>query len=161
VTVVLLPGDHYTLPYSTCDWQLDDRDLKEKYFPATADEFVAFVAAQTYDELDGSLTRAFSDPESITVDGSHGQRIVNAVREYPAADPNACDEQRFCTVKDRDDWECLLEHPEPGTLDTLWVVDAPRSVRNYYLVVASTGAPSTELRAEMNAIVDSMTFVRE
>jgi len=161
VTVVVVPGDHYTLPYSTCDWQLDDPDVREKYFPNTADEFVAFVAGQTYDQLGGSLTREFTAPEDITIDGSHGQRIVSAVREYPDSDPAACDEQRFCTVQDRDGWGCLLSHPEPGALDTLWVIDPPDTASIYYLVVASTGSPSSALRGEMNAIVDSMTFFDE
>jgi hypothetical protein len=160
VTVVVVPGDYYTVPRNICNWQIDDADLRATRMPQTANELVAYLAEQPYGWPDGSLTRDFSAPEDITIDGSHGQRIMDAVPEYPDSDPNACDEQRFCTLQDRDSWGCLLSHPEPGALDTLWVVDPPEN-RNYLLVVASSGLPDTVLRTEMNAIVNSMTFYVE
>lgn len=156
VTVVVLPGDYYALPLSTCDWQIEDADLRETHGPESADDFVAFVAGQPYD-ANGQRTRAFSDAVDITIDGMHGQRIVTAWRDVSGVEPSACDEQRYCTVQDRDGWSCLLSHSSPSLMDTLWVVNPPEG-RNYYLVVASTGTPSPGLRAEMNMLVESMTF---
>ncbi|HEU5202869.1 MAG TPA: hypothetical protein VFU17_01095 [Candidatus Limnocylindrales bacterium] len=153
VTVVVVPGDYYTVPRSICNWQTDE----QKRFPPSVEAFVDFLAEQTYDTPDESLTREFSAPEDLTIDGYFGQRIMNAVQEYPDSDPSACDEQRFCTLQDRDGFGCVLSHPEPGTLDTIWVVH-PGENRLYFLVVASTGRPDPELRAEMNAMVNSMTF---
>ena len=157
VTVEVVLGDYYQVPRNICNWQIFDADLRATRMPQTADELVAYLVEQTYDTPDGSLTRDFSAPEDITIDGRPGQRIMDAVPEYPDSDPNACDEQRFCTLQDRDGWMCLLSHPEPGALDTLWIVDPPGN-RNYLLIVASSGSPNAELRSEMNAIVNSMTF---
>lgn len=157
VTVVVLPGDHYTVPRNICNWQIDDVDQRDPRFAQSANELVAFITEQTYDWPDGSLTREFSTPEDITIDGSHGQRIVDVAAAYPDSDPIGCDEQQFCTLQDRDGWGCLLSHPEPGALDTLWVVDPPDG-RNYRLVVASSGTPDAGLRAEMNTLVNSMVF---
>jgi hypothetical protein len=162
VTVVVLPGDYYRMPRNACDWQIDDPDLRETYWPENADGFVAYFGEQPYDTPGGSATRDFSAPVDVTVDGSHGQRITGLVPDYPGGDPNACDEQRFCTVQDRDGWGCLLPHSEPGSLDTLWVVDPPEG-RNYYLVVAASYWPTTSsgLLEEVNTLVDSMTFYVE
>jgi hypothetical protein len=158
VTLVVVPGDYYTMPRNICNWQIDDAELREKYWPGTADEFVAYLAEQPYDSPDGSLTRDFSAPEDITIDGSHGQRIRQTATAYPDSDPNPCDEQRYCSLQDRDSWGCLLSHPEPGALDTLWVVDPPENDRNYLLVVAASGSPSPALRDEMNTLVNSIKF---
>ena len=157
VTVVTVPGDYYTMPRDICDWQIDDADLRGNYWPSTADEFMAHLAEQTYDTPDGASTRDFSAPEDITVDGSHGQRIRYA---YPDSDVDACDEQRFCILQDRDSWGCLLSHQEPGSLDTIWVVDPPAN-RNYLLVVAASGSPGPALRDEVDTLVNSMTFYVE
>ncbi len=61
---------------------------------------------------------------------------------------------------DRDSAQCLLSHLEPNALITLWIVDLGDSRLR---VVAASYWPttSTELLAEMNAIVDSMTFPRD
>ena len=158
VTVVVVPGDYYQVPRSSCDWQID-ADQRDTRMPQTADELVAYLAEQTYDTPDGSLTRDFL-AEDITIDGSRGQRILDIALEYPDSDASACDAQRFCALQDRDGWGCLLSHQEPGALDTLWVVEPPAN-RNYLLVVASSGRPDAGLRAEMNAIVSSMTFYVE
>jgi hypothetical protein len=158
VTVAVVPGDYYTMPPNTCDWRVPF-DQRENFMPTTADEFVAYLAGQTYDAPDGSRTRAFSAPDDVTIAWEHGQRIVQAVRAYPDSDPSACDEQRFCSVLDRDNVECLLSHREPGALDTLWVVEPGLGNRRiYFLVVAATGSPSAGLREEMNTLVSSMTF---
>ena len=159
VTVVVVPGDYYRLPPNICNWRVPF-DQRDTYPPARAEGLVAYVEGQTYDTPDGSLTRAFSTPEAISIDGSYGQRIVNTVREYPESDRTACDEQRFCTLLDRDSYGCLLSHTEPGALDTLWAVN-PGEERIYILVVASSGSPGAGLREEMNTLVGSMTFYAE
>lgn len=155
VTVTVVPGDYYSMPRNICDPRMG-----EFYETSTADQFVAGLAEQTYDTPDGSLTREFSAPEDITIDGSHGQLIRQTATAYPDSDPKACDEQRYCSLKDRDFAGCLLSHPEPGALDTLWVVDPPEN-RNYLLVVVATGSPSPALRDEMNTLVNSMKFYVE
>jgi hypothetical protein len=161
VTVVVAPGDYYTVPRDICDWATGDAVPEEKRFPGTADEVVAYLAGQTFDTPDGPITRDFSAAEDITIDGSHGLRIMDAAPEYPSSDPGACDEERYCTLQDRDGAGCLLSHPEPGALDTLWVVEPDGEDRIYFLVVTSSGSPSAGLRDEMHALVDSMTFFVE
>ena len=160
VTVVVVPGDYYTMPRSLCNWRTGDIDQRDEYLPATADGFVADLAAQTYDLPAGSRTRALSAPEDVTVSYSHGQRIVQTAREYPESDASACDQGRFCTLKDRDRFDCLISDTEPGAIDTLWAAD-PAPSRPYLLVIAAYGSPSPGLREEMNSLVSSMTFYIE
>lgn len=155
VTVVKVPGDHYRVPRDICNWQ-GNSDQDPGYRPAgTVDELVAYLAEQTYDTPEGSLTRDLSTPVDITLDGHPGQSITGVV---PDSDPNGCDEQRFCSLTDRDGYLCLLPHPEPNALVTLWIADST-PVNPPLWVVAASYWPTTssELLAEMNAIVDSMT----
>ena len=117
---------------------------------------VAALAAQTYQTPEGSLTRKSSTPVDITIDGEPGQSITLVV---PSSDPEDCDEQRSCSLVNRDG-VCWLSHQEPGYVETLWIVqssDTPGGP-NPWLVAASYSPTGTsELRAEVDAIVDSIT----
>lgn len=159
VTVVTVPGDHYQVPENICNWQAGS-DLVPSDEPdggLRAHELVAYLGEQTYDTPEGSLTRDLSAPVVITIDGQPGDSVTGAV---PDIDPSGCDGQRFCSLLDQDGVECLLPHLEPNALVTFWILDHPD--RNLW-VVAATYWPTTgsELRAEMNAIVDSMTILNE
>lgn len=125
----------------------------------TVEDLLAYLAEQTYDPPEGSLTRELSTPVEITIDGQPGQSITGVVPAYPDSDPDGCDEQRFCSLMDRDGGQCLLPHLEPGALVTLWI-SAPAGRNPPLWVVAASYWPTTssELLAEMNAIVDSMTW---
>jgi hypothetical protein len=157
VTVVTVPGDHYRVPRDVCKWQTDPiLDPDADRGADTVDELVAYLAEQTYDTPEGSLTRELSTPVAITIDGHPGQSVTGAI---PGSDPDGCDEQRYCSLLDRDGGQCLLSHLEPNALVTLWI--STWTDRNPALwVVAASHWPTTgsELRAEMNAIVDSMTW---
>jgi hypothetical protein len=156
VTVVTVPGDHYRVPQDICNWR-DTDPLDPGYRMAGGlDEFVAYLAEQTYGTPEGSLTRELSNPVAITINGHPGQSITGAV---PGSDPDGCDDQRFCSLMDRDGGRCLLSHFEPNALVTLWISTPPGRNPPVWVVAASYW-PTTgsELRAEMNTIVDSMTI---
>lgn len=152
VTVVTVPGDHYQVPENICDWQAGN-DLVPSNDPSIrAHALVAYLGEQTYDTAEGSATRDLSAPVDITIGGQLGNSVTGAV---PDIDPSGCDEQRFCSLLDRDGVECLLPHLEPNALVTFWISDHPD--RNLWVVAATYWpATSSELLAEMNAIVDSM-----
>jgi hypothetical protein len=157
VTVVTVPGDHYRVPRNICNWQGTD-DPGYRSAEGSVDNLVAYLAEQTYD-APGSRTRDLSAPVAITLGGHPGQSITGAV---PGSDPDGCDQQRFCSLLDRDGDQCLLPHLEPNALVTLWI-SAPPDRNPPLWVVAASYWPATgsELRAEMNAIVDSMTIIHE
>lgn len=158
-TVVFVPGDYYRVPKDICHWQSNSQWEGEDglRIPSTADELVAYLAEQTYD-TEASLTRELSTPVDATVDGYPGQSITGVVPRYPNGDPGGCDHQRFCSLLDRDGGWCLLPHVEPNALVSIWLWEvgdgALRVAAAHYL--PTTGS---ELRAEMNAIVDSMGFM--
>ena len=155
VTVVTVPGDHYRVPRDICNWQTDEQTTPFR-IAGTVDELVAYLEEQTYETPEGSLTRDLSTPVEITIDGHLGQSITGPV---PGSDPAGCDEQRFCSLMDRDGGQCLLSHLEPNALVTFWI-SAPLDRNPPLWVVAASYWPTTgsELRAEMNAIIDSMTI---
>lgn len=156
VTVVTVPGDHYQVPANICNWHAGSGLPDPSTEPlGPVNELVAYLTLQTYD-ADGSLTRDLSAPVDIIIDGHPGQSVTGAV---PDIDPNGCDEQRFCSLTDRDGYQCLLPHLEPNALVTFWI-SAPPDRNPALWVVAASYWPATgsELRAEMNAIVDSMTW---
>ncbi len=156
VTVVTVPGDHYYVPENICKWQAAS-DLvypREPVGGLRAHELIRYLGRQTYDTPEGSLTRDLSAAVDVTPDGVLGERL-SVTGAVPDIDPNGCDGQRFCSLLDQDGAECLLPHLEPNALVTFWISD--HADRNLW-VVAATYWPTTgsELRAEMNAIVDSM-----
>jgi hypothetical protein len=161
VTVLTVPGDHYRVPTDICNWRATDLDPGYRR-AGTVDELLAYLAEQTYDTPDSPLTRELSTPVEITIDGHPGQSITGIVPAFPDGDPNGCDEQRFCSLMDRDGGLCLLPHLEPGALVTLWV-SAPAGRNPALWVVAASYWPTTrtDLLDEMNAIVDSMTIIVE
>jgi hypothetical protein len=157
VTVVAGPQDYYRVPRNICNWQTDPiSDPDADRGADTVDELVAYLAEQTYGTPEGSRTREFSTPVEITIGGYPGQSITSVAPVDPNSDLNGCDEQRFCNLLDRDGGGCLRSHLEPGALDTIWIVD----MGEWHHVVAASYWPTTgsALLAEMNAIVDSMTF---
>jgi len=159
VTVVLVPGDFYRVPRNICNWLTPDLE-QEIRIASTVDELVAYLAEQTYDTTEGSLTRELSTPVDITtIDGYAGQSITGVVPAFPYGDPRRCIEQRFCSLLDRDGGLCLLPHLEPNALVTLWIAEGDG--HSCCRVVAASYWPTTrtDLLDEMNAIVDSMTFV--
>ena len=153
VTVVAVPGDHYRVPRNICSWQGPGLYRGAE----TVDELVAYLAEQTWDIPEGLLTRDFSTPVDITIGGHPGQSITGAV---PGSDPDGCDEHRFCSLADRDGGQCLLSHLEPNAIVTVWI-SAPPDRNPRFWVVAASYWPTTgsDLRAEMMAIVDSMTIL--
>jgi hypothetical protein len=159
VTVVKVPGDHYRVPRNICNWQATDLDPGYRYAEGMVDVLVAYLAQQAYDTPERSLTRDLSTPVEISLGGYPGQSITGAV---PGSDPDGCDEHRFCSLMDRDGGRCLLSHLEPNALVTLWI-SAPPDQNPPLWVVAGSYWPTTgsELLAEMNAIVESMTITTE
>lgn len=157
VTVVTVPGDHYRVPADICSWQAES-ELVPSNDGSTRDHgLVASLREQTYGTPEGSHNRKFSAPVDISIDGAQGQSVTG---EVPHIDPSGCDEHRFCSLLDRDGARCLLSHVEPNALVTFWIV-YPRPRNPPAWVIAATYSPTTgsELLAEMNAIVDSMSIV--
>jgi hypothetical protein len=151
VTVVTVPGDHYQVPENICSWQAGN-DLVSPNEPSgglRAHELLLYLSQQ-YDDADGSRTRDLSAPVDITIDGQPGNSVTGVL----PSDPLACDEQRFCSLLDEDGAQCLLLHGR-NQIVTLWISDSPDKS---LWVVAATSWPTTssELLAEVNAIVDSM-----
>lgn len=156
VTVVVAPHDYYQVPSDTCSWRDGPSRLAE-----TVEDLVGALAAQTYETPGGSVTREFSSPSDIVIDGHAGQAITSVTPVDTTSDPAGCDQQRFCSLLDRDGGTCLLSHLEPGALDTVWVVDGG-SLQGGHVVAASYWpTTSPELLAEMNAIVESMNIIDE
>lgn len=151
LTVMTVPGDHFRVPESICNWQTAT-DLVPPNEPVgglRAHELLLFLSQQT-DDPDGLVPRDFAEPVDITIDGQEGNSVTGVL----PSDPLACDEERFCSLLDEDGAQCLLLH-ERNQLVRLWISDSPD--RNLW-VVAATYWPTTdpELLAEMDAIVDSM-----
>lgn len=153
VTVVTVAGDHYGVPEDICRWQAGE--LVPSNDASTAHGLLSLLREQTYDTPEGSRARVLSAPVDISINGDSGRSVTGPL---PDIDPSGCDEQRFCSLLDRDGARCLLPHVEPNALVTLWSVDVPNRNPSPW-VVAATYQPTTspELLAEMNAIVDSMT----
>lgn len=159
LTVVAVPADHYQVPPNICNWQTNPDLEPGNRIADTLDELVAYLAEQTYDTPEGSLTRELSTPVDITIDGYAGQSITGVVPAYPGSDPDGCDQQRFCSLLDRDSSQCLLPHLEPNALVTLWIVDLGDGSPHRRVVAASYWPTTrTDLLDEMNALVESMTF---
>ena len=78
VTVMTVPGDHFQVPRDICNWQTS-RELDGVRIAASVDELVAYLAEQTYDTAEGSLTRDLSTPVEITIGGHPGQSIMGVV----------------------------------------------------------------------------------
>jgi hypothetical protein len=158
VTVVTVPGDHYSVPRDMCDWQTGDRD--QDRIAGTVDELVAYLSEQTYDTpgyATGPLTRELSTPVDITIDGTPGKSVTGGL----PSDPLACDEERFCSLLDRDGAQCLLLH-ERNQVVTLWISHPDDRNPPLWVVAGShTWTAGSEVVAEMNAIVDSMTILHE
>jgi hypothetical protein len=156
VTVVTVPGDNYRVPRDMCDWQTDS-DPDQYRIADSVDELVAYLSEQTYDTPEGPLTRELSSPVDITIDGTPGKSITGGL----PSDPLACDEQRFCSLLDRDGAQCLLLH-ERNQIVTLWISHPDGRNPPLWVVAGSHfWTAGSEVLAEMNAIVDSMTILHE
>ncbi len=154
VTVATVPGDHYRVPEDICRWQAGEL-VPSNDASTRAHGLLSLLREQTYDTPEGSRTRELSTPVDISINGDSGRSVTGLL---PDIDPSGCDEQRFCSLLDRDGARCLLPHFEPNALVRLWSVDVPNRNPSPW-VVAATYQPTTspELLAEMSAIVDSMT----
>jgi hypothetical protein len=162
-TVTVLPPEWFHVPTDMCRWQSTTSPI-----PGTAEAMVAALAAQTYETPEGPLTREPSTPVDITIDGDPGQSITLVVPTWQPGDPGDCDEgrpfpseggtssPRFCSLVDRDGYACWLSHLEPGYLDTLWVMGSGDSPP-WVIDASFSPTASSELRAEIDAIVDSIS----
>lgn len=140
-------GDIY-VPADPCRWSTTMPDT-----PATTvDEVVA--------ALRGQASRNASEPVNITVDGYVGKSITLRVPED--ANFHECDSNQvsggaeFCTLTQDNPAVCHRYHQFPGQIDQLWIVD----VNGEVAVIDATWSDATpaEARAELRAILDSMTF---
>ena len=155
-SVVVLPHEWYRVPSDICRWQSSDETPRPSTSASTVDEMVAALAAQTYETADGSLTRDPTTPRDITIDGEPGQFITLV---SPRRDPHDCDDQRFCSLMNRDG-VCWLSTQEPGYVgERFWIVQSSQTPGgpNPWLVAASYSAMSSELSADLNNIVHSIT----
>ena len=135
-----------------CRWQ----SPRPSTLASTVDEMVAALAAQTYPTAEGSLTREPTTPRDITIDGEPGQSIQLVL---PWSDPHDCDEAAL--LQPDESGRCVLAVPlEPRQMgERFWIVqssDTPGGP-NPWLVAASYSGLSSELSADLNNIVHSIT----
>jgi hypothetical protein len=145
-------GDIY-VPEDPCQWSTTMPDT-----PATTvDEVVA--------ALEGQASRDASEPVDITVDGHAGKSITLHVPDDAVFDRNGdasgCDpgverEPTFCTLSEGNPADCSRYHQFPGQIDELWILDVDGEV----IVIDAmwTDATPAEAQAELQAILESMTF---
>jgi hypothetical protein len=156
VMVMTVPGDHYQIPENMCSWK-GSRDLVPSNEPVgglRGHDVTFLLGQQNYDTPEGLHRRDLSPEVDIDdIDGGSGRSVTGPV---PDIDPSGCDEQRFCSLLDSGGNRCLLSHRAPGEIVTYWAMDHPRL--NLWVVAAAYWpTTSSELLAEMNAIVDSMS----